>query len=935
MTGRVLYFLFALTFISVNPARAQVFGGHPPSVHWRQLNTAYARIIYPTGLDSLAMSVANGTSLVPQMPVYSLGNKFQKISVVLRSRTTVANAYVALGPYRSEFYTTPEQNSFDLGSQRWLTQLSVHEFRHVQQYSNFNVGLSRLIGAVLGEQGRDFANTVAVPDWFFEGDAVFNESYLSGQGRGRLPYFFNAYRSLWEDKRNYSWMKLRNGSLRDFVPGHYELGYLLVAYGRERYGSTFWGSVTHDAAAYKSLLYPFQHAIKKYAGVRYPKFRTEALAQARSRWQQDTAKVSMQSPQHFLGDETNPVFGEAGQLFFATSSYKKIPAFMVKTKDATAKIRTISVTLDNYFSYRKGRIVYSAYRPDIRWGFTDFSEVHILNTDDGSETVLPKSQKDFAPDIAPSGKALIVVHTGEKGDNHLQLKDWNGKVLTDIPAPRDAYFTYPKFLNEQQVVSALRDREGKMSLALTDLSKGQTSILIAPSSLVIGFPDVHGDTIFFSASYMGHDVLMAYDLPARQLFRVTHVNMRDETGYYQPAINSAELVLSHFTSAGYRLQSYPLAELTWTKISLSSVPEKATDFGLKSLDLKTPVKYDSRIDSAKKYASLHRLFNLHSWLPLINDPEYSISVVGENVLNTMETEIHGTYNRNEQSKLIGVQATYGGLFPYIHAGFDYTFDRRGTYHNQVVRYSESELRAGLEVPLNLSRNRSFTNLSFGSDLVYNQRYFPAPFKDSIRHDPFVYSDNFISFNHQIQKARQQIYPHFAQSVYLNYKAAISKYSGNQFLASGNFYLPGFSGNHSLVINLAYHHRDTLSQVSFSNNFPFSRGYSAFNFPEMLRAGFNYHLPIAYPDWGFGQIVYFLRVRANFFADESRIKYYNGGGGFHADFKSAGTEIFFDTRWWNQLPVSFGFRYAHLFDPNPGVPRSDYFEFILPINLINR
>ncbi|MEI9911446.1 MAG: hypothetical protein WDO71_18410 [Bacteroidota bacterium] len=105
-----------------------------------------------------------------------------------------------------------------------------------------------------------------MPDWFYEGDAVYNETILSKQGRGRLPLFLNAFPSLWQADKKYSWMKLRNGSLKDYVPNHYYLGYLLVNYGREKYGLDFWSKVTKDAAAFKGLFYPFQNAVKKYAG---------------------------------------------------------------------------------------------------------------------------------------------------------------------------------------------------------------------------------------------------------------------------------------------------------------------------------------------------------------------------------------------------------------------------------------------------------------------------------------------------------------------------------------------------------------------------------------------------------------------------------------------------------------------------------------------
>ncbi|MCH5600801.1 hypothetical protein [Niabella ginsengisoli] len=72
-------------------------------------------------------------------------------------------------------------------------------------------------------------------------------------------------------------MKLRNGSLKDYVPNHYDLGYLLVNYGVEKYGYDFWRNVTLDASAYKSLFYPMQKAVQKHTGVSYKIFRDSAF----------------------------------------------------------------------------------------------------------------------------------------------------------------------------------------------------------------------------------------------------------------------------------------------------------------------------------------------------------------------------------------------------------------------------------------------------------------------------------------------------------------------------------------------------------------------------------------------------------------------------------------------------------------------------------
>ena len=124
----------------------------------------------------------------------TIGKKSKKINLVIQNQTTISNAYVGLGPFRSEFLLTPLQNSFELGSLPWPDQLTIHEYRHVQQYNNFNVGLSKVMHDIFGDEGQALANNATIPNWFYEGDAVYNETNVSKQGRGSLPFFYNGYR---------------------------------------------------------------------------------------------------------------------------------------------------------------------------------------------------------------------------------------------------------------------------------------------------------------------------------------------------------------------------------------------------------------------------------------------------------------------------------------------------------------------------------------------------------------------------------------------------------------------------------------------------------------------------------------------------------------------------------------------------------------------
>jgi hypothetical protein len=104
---------------------------------------------------------------------------------------------------------------------------------------------------------------------------------------------------------------------------------------------------------------------------------------------------------------------------------------------------------------------------------------------------------------------------------------------------------------------------------------------------------------------------------------------------------------------------------------------------------------------------------------------------------------------------------------------------------------------------------------------------------------------------------------------------------------------------------------------------------------MYRFAGNYHFPLLYPDWGLGGIVYFLRIRANLYYDYTKaLDFYPNGSKFQGQYRSYGTEIYFDTKWWNQLAINFGIRYSRLIDPDFEGRGPNQWEFILPINLLS-
>jgi hypothetical protein len=390
-----------------------------------------------------------------------------------------------------------------------------------------------------------------------------------------------------------------------------------------------------------------------------------------------------------------------------------------------------------------------------------------------------------------------------------------------------------------------------------------------------------------------------------------------------------------FTANGYIINEYNARSLEWLEIKESTTPGSMPDYGIAVLKKDSAANLLSGIKNepleVTKYPKASHLFNFHSIIPNIDGPNYSIALVGENVLNTFQSELLFKYNRNEGYKQFGFGAIYGALFPYFSAGADYTVDRRGFYKGNTVYWNETDLHGGIQVPLNFTQGGNITGLTFGSDLYYNQTSFQSPYNALFRDRHYTYLNNYISFANHIQQAKQNIYPRFGQNLSLNYKSAIGGLNANQFLATSTLFFPGLLVNHNLLINLAHQQKGENSGIDFSNDFPFSRGYVAYNLHDMNKVGANYHFPIAYPDAGVANTIYLLRLRGNVFYDYTRTKDNFTDGSPYKNFRSTGGELFFDTQWFNQVSISFGLRYSYLVDNDLfGGNGHNRFEIILPV-----
>src|SRR5690606_7606548 len=154
-----------------------------------------------------------------------------------------------------------------IGNNDWLDMIATHELRHVVQYAHANQGISKLVYYVAGNYGLSAVGQLAVPQWFWEGDAVVTETALTTTGRGKIPNFGLAFRTNLLQGRVFNYHKQYLRSYKDFIPDEYVLGYHMVSYLRKKTDDPLiWDKITGRAWRSSIVPFTFSNAIKKETG---------------------------------------------------------------------------------------------------------------------------------------------------------------------------------------------------------------------------------------------------------------------------------------------------------------------------------------------------------------------------------------------------------------------------------------------------------------------------------------------------------------------------------------------------------------------------------------------------------------------------------------------------------------------------------------------
>ena len=887
-------------------SNAQRFSAVNPSIQWHQINIEKVKIIYPASSEEEAHRVMNILSSLEESGSQELGDKLFKIKLILLDRGSISNGSVGLAPFKSDFLLSPPRDPYRLGTLNWADLLSIHEYRHVQQRSNARRGITEIGYFLSGEEAWTGMLNLAIPNWFREGDAVQAETELSPQGRGRIPSFMDGYRDFYLNDNIPSYNKARNGSIKDLIPSHYPLGYIMTEYGRQKYGDDFWKEIMQDAASYNGIIYSFSAALKKRTGAGSAAFYKDAVDYFNQSISQNkmerssfpytplTTKESVYTSYHF------PQFNQNGQLVAVKNSFEKRSAIFQIEGKKQMKIVDVPAIQDQFFSTKNGIYTWAEPRTHERWAEENYSVIVRYNAKSKERKKLSRRSQYFQPDLSPDGSKILLTEITAFSSQLKIISSKDGNLIQEIENPNGYIFTYPKWdpANENQIISTVRKKSGENALLLFSLDGRVLDTLIDFTFDIIGVATPNESKIIFSAAFNKEIQIYSLDRRTKKIHQLTnHIQ-----SVYQAIVNEdeSEIIYTQYSNLGNQI----LKSKNETLNSFSPTPtiDYPKDI-LKNLPDQTYV--------SKPYGRFSHFFNLHSWGLTFESEEPEIKIQTNNYLNTIETDAGIRFSDNYQTLVYDVSSSWAMYYPILSASWNTRKNEQIVQDSILVKFWESNLNATLTVPLNLSDGKYIRGLSLYTGLQRNSINI-TNFEVEPSHTEALRA-GFI-FRNRAYQARHNLFSNFAQYLRVDYLKRLDDIVNYQWQIKTAFTFPGLFKNHNLFIEGDW--KSEPGQTRLSDSFKYSRGYPRpAEYDQIYRIGINYHLPIIYPDWGLTGLFFFKRVSMNIFYDYSKITTFADVK--NLNFNSVGTELVFDVRIFNTFDFRPGFRYAYRLNDVPG------------------
>ena len=890
------------------PAAAQFYslGSEPASVRWNYVETPAYRIIYPSGLDSLArvyaLNLENAAQVVGSTSGFRPNESFRKrMPVILHANAAYSNGMVGWTPRRMELMTMPDP--FYPEPTPWETQLAVHESRHVSQMQYSSARPFRGWRIITGELVSGALAAVYCGPAFLEGDAVVAETALTHGGRGRTADFLEYYRVSFADGDFRSYWQWRYGSQRHHTPDYYRAGYITAAgiralYGAPDFTARYFSRIReHGGVAVNN----FSKTIRDVSGKKLREAFSEISDSLAVFWAEDEMRRAQFMESRRLTEpdrrytELNGLVYDGGRIFAIRSGMTSPEQLVSISPDGEIEIigNIGAGSTGPEYSAATGMLYWSEYRPDPRWEMRSTSDI-VCRDPKGRRRTLTRGGRYFHPAAAKGGPLLSVSEYPVGGGSATVVLDaLDGRRIETFKAPDGIQVLESFWSGDELYTTALSDG-GYGIYRVRDFS-----CVLGPQHVKVKQPWAHDRRLLFTADLGGVNELYSLDLSDGSLTQLSStrfgaadfiLNSTEDTLYYTSLLPDGRIICCSPTDSltprpadFSRLPEYPFAEEL-----ADGEPVKFHEIEMSGSH--GPV-HGFSISEPSRYSKLANLFRFHSWIPLYVDYDavsslsmssvYSAAFLGATVFfqNDLGDFWGSAAYKAGYGSLSGwrhsghLNLRWSGWYPVIEADVDFN-DRAALGCREVsddegntgLGFADSNLpllNAGLSVYVPLNFSRGGWNVGLVPEIsiaATNDHYYTQD--GSVRY----MSRAVARVRGYIMEStpESRIYPRWGVGAEagLNGRPELLRLFCPNFYSYLYGYVPGVWQTHGIRLTAMYERRFGTGPYCEAYMVTAPRGFETASstrlsiFPDKMKLTADYAMPVLPVDWdGLGPVAY--------------------------------------------------------------------------------
>ncbi len=913
------YSLLLLCALWAATAGAQYYdwGPSPASVKWRKLKSPDVKLIYPRDFEANARRVLWYLDTVRTHIGFGFRRGAMRTPIVLHTRNMNGNGMVMWAPKRIELLAAPAASY----SEPWLKQLAIHEYRHNVQYNNLRRGLIRPLTWLLGEQIA-FLPVGQFSIFILEGDATMAETEFSAFGRGLQPSWTMHYRAVGRNADGGFSRKTRqrgavgsdaysgdywfSGSFRDYVPNHYQLGYQMVRWSYDHFGSFVWDDVAHYVSRNPQFIVPMTFGLERHYGLNETGLFRRTFADLNAYWDSlpkvEDSSVRVDTPENSYTTYRWPLWLDESTIVAFKNDFKSASR-IVRVDVATGAEKVLAWTgqVSSRPILADGVMWWTEFRRSVLWAEKVDSRLCSYSMVTGKKAVHNAGRNNpyglndeqiLYPTPMADGMAYVIY------DYSGNFSIAYGERRLDLPS--DIEVTGLAWDDTTRALYFIGLNDGGMFLG--KVSGNGYERLTQPRHITISDLRAGGGKLYFGSIVSGKDEAHAYDIATNTEYRLSE----SAYGSFQPSTPlEGKVALTTYDRHGYHLAVQDVSEAVEQQqrtlpIDLVNPPWKRWDIPKMDSLVYTPAdaEMSERRHTPRRFSRILNIFQPHSWVPADFYPPTAISesdltmnagatVISQSLLSDAVSWLAYGWNRQGGSMVRG-GLSYRGFGPVLDVDFIWGGAPQ-TIYTPLPQWLPLELKKHLSVTTRLSLPMTVSSGAWSGTVTPSAEYYYTNgviFKSLDENSGELTRgverlSLALGYSGKTRMAPSEFLPRWGFSARIGYIAnPANRDFKTLWSVSLDGRLPGIVRPHSTRVRLAWQRIAGRDEAPFMFQMKevFPRGARYDFSSRQWRAGsVDYQLPVWYPESGIPSVLYFKRVRLNLFADYAMWQDFGGSG----------------------------------------------------------